>query len=249
MNNPWGNIPRYAYDFATSDIGQKILMEGYNKYKRYAKPRVNAGIRKKYNNSTLGLRMSMNKEKKYHDVTIGRQQISASSTRIADSLNLIDQGTTAQTRIGNVAFIKDINMNVTVDLPATLDSGNGADIIRIILCKDKQANGSTTSFSEIFNTAQFDSYRNLSLQKRFDILWDKSYILNSSSSGDGTSTRTSLVMRNKRKAIQLKKTCTIEYSGTGGGITDIASCNFCMFAITSKGLAYLQAKIRVRYTD
>ena len=164
-------------------------------------------------------------EKKFHDIDIDDAAVSVSGSILnSGSLCQIAQGTTESTRVGRKAVIRSINWRYQINLGSETTVANGADTVRIVLYKDKQANGQTATVTDILETANYQSFRNLANSARFQILLDKLVTVSSGGgAGNGTTDATLPVIRN----YSFFKKCKIpiEYSSTTGAIGEIRSNN------------------------
>lgn len=93
-------------------------------------------------------------------------------------LNGLTQGDTASTREGRQIRMKSVELMIRANLHASATRST----CRILLVLDKQANGSTMTAAQCLeNTSvgNVDAMRNLDNRKRFVILMDKRFVLNS----------------------------------------------------------------------
>ncbi len=189
-------------------------------------------------------------ELKFHDVDLDDAIVSATGTMTA-SINLIPQGTTEKTRIGRKCTLRNISWRYQCDLPLrdAVATPQQPDTVRIILFNDKQCNGATATNTDILETADFQSFRNLSNSGRFNILMDKLVTLNYTtfaSDGAGVVSNCAVI----REGTFFKSlTLPLEFSGITGAITEIRSNNLGVLIISSEGQAGFESKIRLRYSD
>ncbi len=185
-------------------------------------------------------------ELKFHDVDLDDATVSGTGT-ITPSINLIAQGTGEVQRIGRQATIKQINWRMQLQLPAGTTSGGTADTVRVLMYQDKQANTATAAVTDILESADFQSFNNLTNKARFRTLMDRTYDLKSELSGDGTTLDSGLVLVND--TFFKKVNIPIEFNSTAGAITEITSNNIGVLLISSQGVAGFASKIRLRFTD
>lgn len=187
-----------------------------------------------------------NAELKFIDLDIDDSSISASGT-VFNSVNLIPQGTTESERIGRKCTIKKIGWRFRVHLPAgTIQTG--LNTARIIMFLDKQCNGATAAVLNILETADFQSFRNLTETGRFRILMDRTYDMNySAGMGNGTSNDTVGIACSD--TLYKDVNIPLEFSSTTGAITEIRSNNIGILTISSLGVCALESKVRIRFSD
>ncbi len=189
-------------------------------------------------------------ELKFHDVDLDDAVVAAAGT-VTASINLIPQGVTESTRNGRKCTIKAIQWRYRMLLPEldAVGTPGDPDTIRVILFKDTQANGATAAVTDVLESADWQSFRNLANVQRFQILHDKVHTLNYAgiaSDGAGVVSQAAVQQR-----FQFYKKCNIplEFSATTGAITEIRSNNLGVLLISSNGIALLEGKFRLRFTD
>lgn len=169
---------------------------------------------------------------------------------IANSINLVSQGIAENQRIGRKIVIRAINMRWFYNLQFQQDQPDigGGDTLRIIVFMDKQANGATALVTDILETAQIESYRNLANKNRFEVLMDRKYTLNRMIAvTDGTNTSTTPLLQ-KHDQWSKKVNIPIEYDSTAGAITEIRSYNVGILYISQNGLVGVGTQqTRIRY--
>lgn len=196
-------------------------------------------------------------ERKYFDTNIIDASIS-SSGEVLTSLNLVPQGTTPVTRIGQKITIKSIHMHF-------LFTRNGGDDqtaaeatdcakIRVLVYIDKQANGAAPAVTDILDTATggFQAFNNLANRQRFLILKDKNLTLGVRACAAGSTS--GFFVPDSVQTWNWHKKCSIpvEFSSTTGAITEIRSMNIGMLFISSDSTNVTPTAIgvtRVRFTD
>ncbi len=192
-------------------------------------------------------------ELKFFDRTLDDAVVAVAGT-VVDSINLIAQGVTENTRIGRKCTIKSINWRYQVKLPAVDAQAlpGKPDTIRIIMYLDKQCNGVTaaaTGDSGILAAASWQSFNDLANTGRFNILHDKMITLNPSaglSDGAGLASTAEVI----REGSYYKK-CNIplEFSDTAGAIGELRSNNIGVLLLSSAGLCGFLSRVRVRFSD
>lgn len=138
-------------------------------------------------------------------------------------------------------------MNVTKTETAN-DALTGS-LFRLIMFVDKQANGATATVTDILESANIMSFRNLANSGRFIILMDRTMDMNcNAGGGNGSTTEYGTV----ETYMSFNKSCNIpiEFSSTTGAITEIRSNNIGILSIASaNNTATLDSKIRIRFSD
>lgn len=189
--------------------------------------------------SSLGI------EKKFFDSDI--TSVAAINTgTIFNSLCLVPQGTTDQTRVGNKITIRNINLKCFAGLDdqgtAVFATGN----LRVILFVDKQTNGATAAVTDILKTASISSFRNMDQVDRFQILKDKVYNLpcrsaNALHTDQGT----------RQWTMSAKCNIPVHFSSTTGAITELRSNNVGILYISDISLvnAASPGTARIKFTD
>lgn len=189
-------------------------------------------------------------ETKFHDITLSEAP-TVTGGAITDTLVEIVQGVTESRRVGRKAFIKSIQWNYDIELPALVQAAvplNG-DCVRIILFCDKQCNGAAAGVTDILESATIHSFRNLVNSGRFRVLMDKRHTINYSGLASNATDLFSQIRVLKCFSRSFKMSTPIEYNSTTGAITEIRSNNFGVLIISEKGVAHFHSSIRVRFTD
>ncbi len=187
-----------------------------------------------------------NMELKFHDVDLNDAVVASAGT-VTPTVNIIVQGTREIDRIGRKCTIKSINWRFQMSLPPGTAVSTTNDTVRVIMFLDKQCNGATAAVLDIIETADFQSFNNLANKSRFRTLMDRTYTLNASLSGDGTTVDSAEVVEND--AFYLKCDIPVEFDGVNGVITEIRSNNIGVLLISEGGLATFGSKIRLRFSD
>ncbi len=205
------------------------------------------GFYGRYNNYSVGHHGG---ELKFHDVDLDDATVSSSGD-VTASINLIAQGTSESERNGRKCTLKSILWRYTVVLPEVdaLATPAPADTIRIIMYLDRQCNGATAADTDVLESADYQSYRNLANSGRFSILHDKSMTLNyNGMASDGAG----LVSQNEvTRQGHFYKKCDIplEFNSTAGAITEIRSNNIGVILISRGTNISFLSKIRLRFSD
>ncbi len=200
---------------------------------------------------TIRGRLANGGELKFHDVDLDDAIVAVGGT-ITPSINLIAQGVIESTRVGRKCVLRKVQWRYDIDLPLEQDQadlGQG-DIVRVIMYIDKQANGATAAITDILESADYQSFRNLTNSGRFRILLDKTHSINrrvAMTDGANTSATPEVVTGTHT----LFKTINIplEFSAGTGAITEIRSNNLGVLLISREGQAGFESKIRLRFFD
>lgn len=195
-------------------------------------------------------RPNQTSEKKFFDGTRAIQVLTAAGIVLNPSLNIIVQGVTEQQRVGRKAVISQVNIRGEMFIASGANPNDNFNRVRLIVYCDKQTNGAAAVATDILETDDIDSFRNLENAGRFVILSDKTSNFNQSISGNGTIVDSSKVGRAWKFNSNIN--LPIQFSGATGAITE-ACCNnigviaWCgPFTTTAPSISY---KWRLRYTD
>lgn len=103
-------------------------------------------------------------------------------------LNAASQGTAYNQRIGNSILIKSMLVRACIEVPdAEVASTSFSQCVRIMIIKDRQANGLAPAITDIFETVNSTSGNvvtyamNLTYRQRFKVLCDRRYVLSGAS--------------------------------------------------------------------
>jgi len=189
-------------------------------------------------------------EVKFHDIDIDDSIISVGGTiQNGGSVNLIGQGVTENERIGRKCTITSINYRFNIKLPAATTANNTSDTVRILFYLDKQANGSSTTVTQILESDDFQSFRNLSNVGRFTILMDKTYEFSAGGMGEATGPILQSSEVQSNYTFYKKVNIVLEFNSTTGSIAEIRSNNLCVATWSESGLCVLNSKLRLRFHD
>ncbi len=216
---------------------------GYAPRGRYRGRQRTGGYYGRYNRT----RRNPTPELKFHDIaTI--DAVIASGGVITSGLITIPQGTTENERIGRKLTIRKIGMKIRINLAEQTSDGSTEDTVRLMLILDKQCNGAAPAILDILETADFQSFNNLSNSFRFRTLMDRTFSINAQSgAGNGTAQEFGQNVINT----SFYKDCflPIEYSGVTGAITEIRSNHIILLSITHGNVAGLEIQFRFRFSD
>jgi hypothetical protein len=187
-------------------------------------------------------------ESKFLDTARAAAVPATTGTIMNNTLVTIPQNTTESGRIGRKVMLTKLFMQGHILIPTTATNSETSDIVRLILYQDKQCNGAAATVTDILESADILSYRNLANSGRFIVLADKKWVI-SCSTGSGNGTTDSYTEAYKAFKINKMLKVPLEYDSTTGAITELRSNNIGVLAITETGVASLQYNVRVRYNE
>ncbi len=189
-------------------------------------------------------------ELKFHDVDLDDAVITAGG-QITATINIIPQGVTEVQRIGRKCTLKSINWRYQIGLPevdAQADPSD-SDTVRVIMYLDKQCNGAAAAVTDIMESADYQSFRNLANSGRFQILVDKCHTLNHITLASDNAGVVSQAIMNRDGSFYKKVNIPIEFNSTTGAIGEIRSNNLGVLLLGQSGIAGFNSKIRLRFSD
>ncbi len=227
--------------------GRGAYGKGYRKYRRYGGKGFtrNVGYYGRYN-------ANPGRELKFFDGTRAIASATEAGVIYDDSLNHIVQGVAEQQRIGRKVTITKLSMRGLVKLPAQANGDDAFNRIRIIIYQDKQTNGATAAVTDLLDTADIDSFRNLENSGRFNFFYDKTITFmppNAYFDSVAAQRRVNEIGKNWR----FNKDCNIPviFNSTTGAITEMPTNNIGIMAICGTFATVapqFQYKWRVRFT-
>ncbi len=193
-----------------------------------------------------------NQELKFHDIDVDDAVIAQNGTiQNGGSVCLIGQGVTEGTRTGRKAVVRSIGWRFNMTLSTQASIANSADVVRVLMYLDKQANGATATVTDILESDNYQSFNNLGNKSRFLTLMDRTYDLSAQAgAGDGTTNDTGPV----EESDTFFKKCNIplEFSGVANPsvITEVRSNNIGVLLLSKNGgLVVFDSKVRLRFSD
>ncbi len=189
-------------------------------------------------------------ELKFHDVGL-LDAVVASGANITDSVCLIPQGITESNRVGRKCTITQINWRFQVQLPG-VEAAVGPpnpEVLRVIMYLDRQCNGATITGTDLLETINQFSFRNLANSQRFSVLYDRVFDINaltmSTFQVNDFSTAPVIINDMFFKKVNIP----LEFSGVTGAITELRSNNIGVMLLAVNGLMAFDSKIRLRFSD
>ncbi len=197
-------------------------------------------------------------ELKFHDIDWDESvaDLSAGVISNVSSLVFIGQGVTESTRIGRKAVIRGVGWRGKIQLKAIAGATlQEPQTVRLLLVQDSQCNGAAPTVAGtngLLQTAEYQSFNDLTNKGRFKVLTDRTYTLNpGAAAGNGTANDSAPVDLNFTffKALNVP----IEYSGTAAPsiIDELRTNNIFGIMIASKtdATVSLDSKLRFRFSD
>lgn len=204
--------------------------------------------KRKFNPVSMSMKYSGVSEKKYLDTTKGNTTVTSPGVILSNTLVGMVEGTGESQRVGRRVFVKGIFIKGRITLPVTSDPTLTSDQARFIVYQDRQCNAAAAAVTDILQTASIYSFRNLDNSKRFKILYDHTFDLNSQSTKNITTVEFGECVVGLN--INIPINASVSYNSTNGGtIADITENNFGIMAISSSGQVNTQYVARVRYSD
>lgn len=190
-------------------------------------------------------------EYKYLNTAISATTSTAGSI-INDSLNLVEQGTDEDQRVGRSIFVTEVAAKYTITLPTVTASATqpDSDVVRVVVFLDFQANGTTAAVTDVLDSVDIHSFVNLANQERFLVMEDKildivalatDYI-----SGAANYYSPSVHVEDSFSQFTM---FGVDFSGTTGVIGEVSSANVGILAISLNGIATIEGIARIRFID
>ncbi len=195
------------------------------------------------------------KELKFFDTNVNDAGSNTNSWHIAEigpTINLVGRGTGPNQRIGRNLVIRSLQFRYEVLKLSSIENA----IYRFIVVLDKQANGTAPTGADIFvngstsSQTTWQQYRNLANISRFEILWDKTFALNSYSHDNALA----VVAPHHETGTYFKKVnIPVEMSGTAevatlADINDNAIHIFGCLKFPTTGAVHMHGTFRIRFT-
>lgn len=173
----------------------------------------------------------------------------STSAYIVSLLEGISLGSGEHQRVGNRIFLKSLDLALKIQIAAGTEEAN---YVRAVVVMDKQSNGTTPSWTDVFDDSTPLSFRNLHNTNRFVILKDWRFPLQHTGGAyTGTTDKLTGGMRIMGCHKELKGT-KVQYTdlASGGENTSVADNNIWLMVLTDNTTAdSLAVTSRIRYTD
>lgn len=193
---------------------------------------------------------------------------------VSDTAVGIPRGTGPNERIGRKLTIKKLMIKGMLRNVNSGDAAQAADVVRVIVFQDTQANGTLPALSNLLDAGNILSFNDLENSGRFRVLKEKKFVLNAQA-GAGWSTQASytqppgvaatpngggftapatgngVVFAEVLKPFEmyLNLTVPIELDGPNGTIAECKSNNLCLAFISQESHTQVTFRTRLRYLD
>ncbi len=188
-------------------------------------------------------------EKKFLDQTILDASLTSAATFF--NLNIVPQNDTESGRVGRKIFIKNLRLRLSLVLGAATAISNTSETVRCLLVHDKQTNGAQMVATDLLETDSFLSLRNLANQERFNVLYDKTFVIQTSGAAP-TGAALGFAVSAKYLKINKKINLSIEYDNslTTGAVSTQRSNSLWWVTLSRTGaLVSTDGLTRIRYND
>ncbi len=193
--------------------------------------------------------LKSNLDWKFKDTIVDDAVVSTTGT-VQPQIFVIGNGDTSNQKDGLKIVIKKVSCRFQFTLPSSTDKDAAADTLRIMLLKDKQANGALPAVAQILTGTDIFDFREPPNKRRFTVLFDKTVSINSNGGfGNGTTNTTLFKTMNWEWSRRMNFPIYYNNSVSTGAIAQINSNNLVMFYISQDGLCGVLATVRVEYTD
>lgn len=235
----------YAKSFYAPSYASKLYSKAKLRYKKRKR-----GVPKKYKGylRTGGYFGRSKQELKFIDETLTLVGNIATSGEIHPLIPDIATGTTEITRIGRFITVKKWMMRYNLYYEATTNDQNTTDTVRLLFFIDTQTNGAQPAVLDVLETADFQSFNNLSNSGRFRTLKDVTIVQNATA-GAQNGTTPEFGAHSVNRVCALKMNMQMDYSGVTGSITERRTNNMYVLLISSNGRTDMTYSIRTRFTD
>ncbi len=191
-------------------------------------------------------------ELKFHDVDVDDAVVAAGGNIVnSGTVIVIPQGTTEKTRVGRKCTLRSLHLRYLLTLPeqdAVATPANG-DTVRLIIYLDKQCNGATIAVTDLLESDNIHSFRNLSNSSRFVVLCDKIHNVNYAGMASDGAGIVSQAATTNNYTWNKKCNIPIEYSSTTGAVGEIRSNNIGIMLVGNSGVVGWFSQWRCRYSD
>lgn len=187
--------------------------------------------------------------------------VAATNSQLMGSLSaMVAQGPAENQRIGRKFTIRSISLRGEVKMPNNNNGwGTGAaypqsDVCRILVIQDKQPNGASPTFSDVFAynvpsgspSIDWRAFRNMENIQRFNILADRTIRVQNANFPNGTGGAPCDI-----RPYNIYRRCKIpvEMKGSSAALANIVTNNVYVTIIGSAGYCTMNAIARIRYSD
>lgn len=152
---------------------------------------------------------------KYLDTGITDTIATTSGAVVLSSLNVIPTGTTAQSRVGKRVRIFRIDYMVQVTRGVESNNTDTASNSRVVLFKDNATRGSSPTYTDIYESGNFNSFLNAQNSRRFEIIKECRFTLNNYAYWNTTTGQVNVLPSTKIKKGSIRCDIPILFSSTG----------------------------------
>lgn len=190
-------------------------------------------------------------EKKFLDTDIGTAFGTLTANMEKSNLNIIPQGDGESERVGRRVTITDIHIQGSLVLAPPTAASNGSDAVKLMLVVDKQTNKATFGTTVLLEADAIYSYRKLPNATRFQVLWSKTFELNS---GGGAASGAAYVFSENRVTFNKTIRCNIpvefnDDAATGAIETQTVNSLHMTTQCATGAIVALEGNARIRYYD
>ncbi len=180
-------------------------------------------------------------ERKFFDSATADVAVSATGT-VYPSMVTIDQGNGESQRTGRRVTVLGVEFRGNVTLPAVDDQAAPpeADLCRILVVLDRQANGATFAVNDLLENTDVNSPFNADKDTRFAVLHED-YVPIGYESGGATDYPGVL----DTWVANVNVVFDLQFAGVTGAVTELTASNFTVVAISKEGLCALEFQTRV----
>jgi len=192
-------------------------------------------------------------DKKYLDKVFAAATVPAAGG-VTDCLLLgLIAGNTDNSRVGNHLTMTNISIHgevyVESDAGFVVSDATAFDDVRIIVVYDKQSNGTAPAITDVLNTADINSFRNMNQLDRFIVLKDKRMSLHTNLTFEGSTSVRNAIMPSIFK-FNKKVALPVDFAdATTATIANIKTGGLFVMAISRNGLAATHLTTRVKFLD
>lgn len=146
------------------------------------------------------------------------------------SFNAIAQGSGESERIGRKVTNSSLHINGSLYLSNTVNYGVE---VRIVVVKDTQCNGAALVPGSVI-LPSVNGFRNLEWVSRYQVMADKTYVMNPSITFDGSGINAVVGSQTIRHfAFNFNLSGTTSFDDNNASITDIVDCSYQLIAIAN----------------
>lgn len=192
-------------------------------------------------------------ELKFLDTTVGLTNCAAAGVILSSSLNVVAEGNGESERVGRKITISSLHIKGRWANTENTASNTTDNRVRILVYCDKQTNGAAATVLGVLETANVDSFRNLSDASRFRVLYDKTSLIRNQYVAQTAAGTFTTCIELRSWVLNLKLNLPIEYdsSVTTGAIGSQRTNNIGVLILCDidAGVPQVGFTARIRYKD